>query len=264
MSTATEKAAELQSRLAAEIESLTTSDDWRRYLDTAARFHNYSMGNLFLILAQRPEATRVAGYRTWQKMNRFVRKGEHGIRILAPARYKCRDASTGEEVWRVRGFTTVTVFDVAQTDGEPLPDVAPGLLSGAVPAGLWDGVAGLVGAAGYVLERGDCGPANGYVEWASRTVRVRDDVDDAQALKTLVHELAHIRLEHETFAGGRAVKECEAESVAYVVCTALGVCTDGYSLPYVAGWAHGDVAAVKATAGRVVKVAAELIDQLGA
>jgi antirestriction protein ArdC len=236
---------------------------------TAARFHHYSPNNVMLIMLQRPDATRVAGYRTWQSLGRQVRRGEHGIAILAPCKYKVRltDADgvdNGEEGWRLGGFTVEHVFDVSQTDGEPIADVRPDLLKGHAPEGLWDGLAQQVKAAGFTLERGDCGGANGRTDYTVHTVRVRDDVDDAQAVKTLAHELGHVMLHEGSLFLCRGVLEVEAESVAYIVSAACGLPTDGYSLPYVALWAGGDVKKVQDTATRVMTAARAVLAALEA
>jgi len=180
-------------------------------LDTAAKFHSYSLGNLLLIGAQAPQATRVAGFRTWQSLGRQVRKGERGIAILAPCTYRPKAADRTESAGpagqeppttcsggaapdaggkkQVRGFRAVHVFDDVQTEGDALPEVAPTLLVGQAPAGLWNDLASQVTGHGYALERGDCGGANGYTDPTRRVVRVRGDVDDAHAVKTLAHDL---------------------------------------------------------------------------
>ncbi len=168
------------------------------------------MGNLLLIGAQAPQATRVAGFRTWQSLGRQVRKGERGIAILAPCTYRPKTAERAEPAApagqepttcsggvapdagrgrQVRGFRVAHVFDLAQTEGDPLPDVAPALLTGQAPAGLWTDLASQVSGHGYALERGDCGGANGYTDPTRRVVRVRDDIDEAHAVKTLAHDL---------------------------------------------------------------------------
>src|SRR5439155_5530455 len=167
-------------------------------------------------------ARGVAGYRMWQAMGRQVRKGERGIAILAPCKYRRveTDEQTGDEreTWAVRGFRAEYVFDLEQTDGEPLDEVMPDLLEGRAPAGLWDALAAQVEAQGFELERGDCQGRNGYTDFGSRTVRVRDDVHEVQAVKTLAHELAHILLGHSGCVfESRSRAEVEAESVAFVV-----------------------------------------------
>lgn len=276
----------LHQQLTRAVDDLAHSDAWRRMLDVAARLPTYSPSNVLLIAVQRPEATQVAGFRAWKSLGRHVVKGEKGIAILAPCLYRGRDTAEkqvrqmpsgevsvkGQERAQreLRGFRVVHVFDVAQTDGEPLPDVAPDLLIGSSPANLWGRIAGLVEADGFVVERGDCRGANGYTRFDDRVVRVRDDVEPAQAAKTLAHELGHIRADHETrFAetyhrsvNCRGVAEIEAESIAYLVTSAAGLDAGSYSVPYVAGWSGGDPALLRSTASRVLTTATKIDEDL--
>ncbi len=143
------------------------------------------------------------------------------------------------------------VFDLSQTDGKPLPDVAPALLQGATPARLWDTLATLTGDAGYRLERGDCAGANGSTSFATRTVRVRADQE---------HRLVDYHL--DALCGGRA--EVEAESIAYLVATGAGMDTTGYTVPYVAGWAGGDAQLLRESATQVLTVARGIVADLEA
>jgi len=280
-----DKLAALHEQISDGVAALVESQGWRAMLDTAAKFHSYSLGNLLLIGAQAPQATRVAGFRTWQSLGRQVRKGERGIAILAPCTYRPKtaepaslaapagpepatscsggaapDAGRGRQV---RGFRAVHVFDVAQTEGAPLPEVAPALLTGQAPAGLWNDLAGQVTGYGYALERGECAGANGYTDPRRRVVRVRDDIDDAQAVKTLAHELGHLECGHvtdlPTYLTCRGRCEVEAESVAYVVATAHGLDASGYSFAYVAGWAGGDLTCVRQAAETVTKAARTIL-----
>jgi antirestriction protein ArdC len=275
--TSDDKIAALHEQIAQGVAALTASDAWRAMLETAARLPSYSLNNLMLIAAQRPDATRVAGFRTWQSLGRQVRKGEKGIAILAPCPYRTKDddtpttatasnKATGPARRRVRGFRAAYVFDIAQTDGDPLPDVGPALLAGEAPAGLWDGLAAQVAAHGYTLERGACGGANGYTDPRAMVVKVRHDVDDAQAVKTLAHELGHIECGHvadlATYAICRGQCETEAESVAYIVAAAHGLDASGYTFAYVAGWAGGDPAKVRAAAETVTRVARSVLRAL--
>ncbi len=262
-----DKLAEVHEQLAQAVEALASGEDWRAMLATAARFHTYSPNNVLLILRQFPRATRVAGYRAWQGFGRQVRKGERGIAVLAPCTYKAKpdadDQREGDEGRRVlRGFRVVHVFDVSQTDGEPLPVLAAPLLEGDAPAALWDALAAQIQAAGFSIERGDCGGANGRTDFVGRIVRVRADVEAAQASKTLAHELAHVLLDHGTVScRGRA--EVEAESVAFLVCAGAGMETNSYSFPYVTMWAGGDGEAVRATAARVITTARAILADAG-
>jgi len=230
------------------------------------------------IAAQRPDATHVAGYAAWRQLGRQVRKGERGIQILAPVSTRVPDidpertaATTTadgktEPTRRVlRGFRVAHVFDVAQTDGPPLPEVQARLLDGAAPNGLWEGLADQVAAAGFSLVRGDCAPANGVTDHLNHTVTVATVLSDAQAVKTLAHELAHARLHGPNRPDGmdRARAEVEAESVAYLVTTAHGLDPSDYTVPYVAGWSGGDLAVLRSTAERVLETAGDILATSG-
>lgn len=268
------RAAELLEQLHAGVADLATSEDWLAYLAVARRFHHYSFWNTIAILAQFPEARRVAGYRTWQRLGRQVRKGETGIRILAPCTYRrlVVDSETGEEsdVTQLRGFRVVTVFDVSQTDGEPPPE-RPGveLLDGPAPELLHHQLAALIRAEAF---RFIVGPlptehlgALGVTDFGTRTVTVRPGLPPAQRAKTTAHELAHVLL-HDPSGGvpGRARQEIEAESVAYIVLGACGVDAGTYSFSYVTSWSGGDAAAVHEIGERVLDCARRVLDRLGA
>ena len=278
----------LHYQLIEAVADLATSDGWARMLVAAARFHDYSPSNILLICAQRPDATHVAGIRTWNSLGRRVNKGEHGIAILAPCIYRAAPgevatvdqrpespattpapdtleptAGTDGAPRQLRGFKVVHVFDVTQTDGEPLPDAGPAHLTGTGPDGVWDHLAGLVHDDGYRIERGHCGlGANGYTDFTARVVRVRDDVEPAQAVKTLAHELGHIRADHEhrftdyaTSAACRGQAEVEAESIAYLITAQAGLDSASYSVPYLASWSGGDIDLLRQSMATVITVA---------
>ena len=255
-----DKVRQLHDSLTAQVEALVSGEDWARFLTVASRFHRYSANNVWLIMAQRPDATRVAGYRSWQRLGRQVNKGAKGIAILAPCVYRRRpvdetDPSENAAVARVlRGFTVVHVFDQADTTGEALPDVAPVLLEG--DGALWDALATQVGAAGYSVARGECAPANGRTDFRDRSVVVAEHLSGRQADKTLRHELGHVLHHDESrVTTDRDLAEIEAESVAFIVLNALGIDSASHSLPYVALWAAGDVERIRRTAERVVTTA---------
>jgi N-terminal domain of anti-restriction factor ArdC/IrrE N-terminal-like domain len=260
----------LHAQLTERLATLTTSEEWMTYLRAAARFHTYSANNVWLILMQRPEAIRVAGFHTWKAVGRSVVKGAKGIKILAPCSYTARDDegdpvldAEGNARRMVRGFRVVHVFDLADTAGEPLPGVGAELLDGDAPSDLWDALGSQVLRAGFTLTRGDCGRANGLTDFAGRIVRVRDGLSGAQAAKTLAHELAHVLLHDDPLnRRTRDHREVEAESVAYIVLRAQGIETDGYSLPYVAGWSGGKPEVVADTAARVLATAAAILGAL--
>lgn len=275
----------LHRQLIDAVEELSTSEGWARMLQAAARFHDYSPSNVLLISAQRPDATRVAGIRTWNFLGRRVKRGEHGIAILAPCVYPAPPGPSSEESTvdtsamtsaepsrsarpdrHLRGFRIVHVFDVTQTDGAPLPDVSPAALVGAGPDGLWDRLASLAQNEGYRVERGPCRQgAMGYTDFRARVIRVRDEVDGAQAVKTLAHELGHIRANHfERFPHYAASQACrghaevEAESIAYLVTAHADVDSTAYSVPYLAGWSGGTTEVLRESMAVVVAVAREL------
>lgn len=254
-------------KLTASVAALTTSEAWGQMLRVAGRFHRYSPNNVLLITVQRPDATLVAGYRAWAQLGRQVQRGERGIAMLAPVIRKVEtpDVTDGDEaVRRLRGFRIAHVFDVSQTEGKPLPDCGPTLLAGGSPHGLWDRLVDQVHTAGFSLDRGDCGAANGYTDHLSHHVRVRADVSPAQACKTLAHELAHVMLHGpDQQHRARQVAEVEAESVAYVVSSAAGLPTDDYSVPYVAGWASAELEVIQEAATRVLGTARQIIERAG-
>ncbi len=266
-----DKLADVHDRLVAAIEDLVSGEDWRRFLEASQRLHAYSASNVLLILSQFPGATRVGGYRTWQGLGYQVRRGEKGIAVLAPIVTRRRPVDDHEdddqpELARIlRGFRVVHVFDITQCDGPPWPEVAPTLLTGDAPATLWDGLAAQVQAAGFTLQRGDCGHANGRTDFAARTVCVRDDVEALQAAKTLSHELAHVLLHDgsEYSLGCRGQAEVEAESVAFLVLSAAGLDAGSYSFAYVARWSEGKSEQVTKTADRVITCARAIVDGLG-
>jgi len=222
------------------VQRVADSEQWRRYLEVMGRFRHYSATNCLLILFQRPDATQVAGYKTWQKLGRQVRKGEHGISIWVPFRSSRKDTETEDEgEARPMYFGTGTVFDLAQTDGEPLPELCE-RLTGEVNAAHWVALAAYARGRGWTLDVRTMS-VNG-ITGASGVILINESLAAQGALKTLCHEMAHQLLGHtgERKTVERERKELEAESVAYVTMAALGYDTSAYSLPYLTSWADGD------------------------
>lgn len=274
----------MHSELAAQVAKLDGQGAWQAWLRFAASFTRYSFNNTILIWSAKPDATLVAGYRAWQAKGRQVRRGEKAIRVLGPVtrRVEVLDAAgrpvrdhAGQPKFETRmvGVKPLPVFDVSQTEGEPLPTQPEAtLLAGQAPPGLWDSLQAFVEAQGFSVSRGDCGGANGVTMFGSREVRVRDDIDDAQAAKSLCHEAAHVLLHSpETHEGQgvrcRGVIEVEAESVAYLVTASHQLDSSQYSFNYVTGWAHEAVGpdgpgvedVIKATGQRVVRAADQIL-----
>jgi hypothetical protein len=295
---------ELHGQLTGAVETLVTGDDWARALSFAARFRSRSFSNTLLIWAQHEQAfeqgrvsepypTYVAGYRQWQALDRQVAKGQSGYMIFAPVTARFASANPSDptswrrlaprekrktnEVERSRmvGVKPAYVWDVSQTDGDPVPEPpAPRLPEGQAPAGLWEGLAAQVTAAGFDLVRvpgaASIGGANGLTDYTARTVSVREDMPDAARVKTLAHELGHVLLhgpDNPDTQGHRGIAEVEAESVTLMVGAAHGMDTSGYTVPYVSGWAASvkdtsPVEVVKATGERVRKTAIGILDRL--
>ena len=248
-------------RLTEGIADLASSDEWRRYLEFQSRFHRYSFNNVLLIAAQCPEATQVAGFGAWRKVNRSVRRGERAIWILAPIVERRVGARDGGDEDVVRGFRFVPVFDVSQTEGEELPSVCNRLV-GDDPTGHFDRLVAAARSFGFAVEEYEfTGTINGDCSHAERRIRIESRNTPSQRVKTLAHELAHALL-HENFEG-RELAELEAESTAYVVCATLGMDSGEYSFGYVTARAGGGeeaLAGLRASGGRIQKAAAAILD----
>jgi antirestriction protein ArdC len=244
------------------IDSILTSDGFAAYLKTMARFHAYSSSNIALIQMQRPEATRVAGYRKWQELGRQVKKDEKGIAILVPHKRRIgqKETEDDEVLTVVSSFGVGTVFDVCQTDGEPLPEPPKvQTVNGASDAGMYLNVDLLdyLESQGITTAREETRPANGYYNPLSSHVGIGLHIDGDQATKTLTHETAHVVAGHTIGMNNRDV-ETIAESAAFVVLEHFGIDSAGYTFPYVATWAQDrevlkrNLAAVQQTAHRII------------
>jgi len=240
---------------------LTGSSTWTQWLRVSRRFRTYSFSNQVLILAQRPEASWVAGYRTWQELGRQVRRGERGISILAPCRLRPtagegRQDDAPDPGLEPGGFRVVRVFDVAQTVGEALPRPVSDL-TGEAPRDQLDRLLSRVADAGFAVEFLELrGERHGDCSHTLRRIRIDSRLGLAQTVKTLSHELAHALLHGPDFEGSRALAELEAESVAYVACQDLGIDSSSYSFGYLASWAGGGPEAVRSITASGVRIVA--------
>ena len=269
------------------VEELFTSNRYQEFLKTRAKFHNYSFNNTMLIAMQRPDATLVTSYKNWQSMGRQVMKGEKGITIIAPAPYKkMKEKEVLDENQRpimgsdgkpkteqvevtVPHFKAVTVFDIAQTSGEPIQTLAPELLTAAVQD--FDSFMQAIQKISPVPIRFDeiDGNANGYYHNADKEIVIKKGLSESQTLKTAIHETVHAKLHDKEIMESlgvekdRLTKEVEAESVAYCVCSSFGLDTSDYSFPYIAGWSSSrEMKEMKASMDVIRKTAGEMIDQL--
>lgn len=277
---------ELTDKLEQGLQDLFNSDSYRNYLATMSKFHNYSFNNTLLIAMQKPDATLVAGYKAWQKnFERHVNKGEKAIRILAPAPYKIKEERDKidpvtqellldkdgnpqkEEVEiTIPAFRAVSVFDLSQTDGKPIPELtAKELLSDV--EGYQDMIRAVEAISPVPIELEEiAGDSKGYYDREAKRIAVQENMSESQTLKTMIHEVAHSKLhskeveQDEQMRKDRNTKEVEAESVAYTVCQHFGVDTSDYSFGYIAGWSSGrDTKELRASMDTIRRTASELI-----
>lgn len=272
---------ELHNALREKLTNLASSDDWIKYLSTARTFHRYSPQNQMLLALQGAEGN-VAGYRTWQRIPSVdggtcqVAKGQSGLRILAPMKGSAKrvDETTGDEVTKhfLRGFRTVKVFHQGQLVAQPdlgHAAVTPTLLTG---ENRWQDVFSAVKdhleANGYDVDFQTPTPTeswNGYTDYNAAKVRIASTLEGPQQVKTLLHEWAHVQLDHhERGLNGltRDMREVEAESVAYLLGQTIGLDSQGYSVPYITGWSGGDTALVEQTAMKVLETTKDLVETL--
>jgi antirestriction protein ArdC len=246
------------------VEQIQTSEGFQQYLAAMGRFHHYSFNNVMLIVAQRPDAGRVASFNTWRKLDRHVNKGERGIRILVPSVRKEVDEETGTERERLTGFRTGTVFDVSQTDGKelPAPPSARLLESASDRAGtLYDILTGQLEQDSVTVTRGRI-RANGlYQPGPPPVVTVHEDLQGDQQFKTLTHETGHHVALKRGYQIDRADEETIAESSAFVVMSRYGIDSAEYSLPYVAGWAE-QPEVLRRNLGTIRRTSAVIIDMI--
>ena len=284
---------EITDKLEQGIKELFESERFKEYLRTMSKFYNYSFNNTLLIAMQKPEATYVAGYTSWQRnFDRQVMKGEKGIKILAPAPYKAQeerekiDPVTQKPVIGADGkavtetveilrpaFKVVSVFDVSQTDGKELPDIIVDELKGTVEnyEAFFDA---LKQEAPVPISFEDIpGGAKGFFSPVESRIAIQEGMSEIQTVKTAIHEIAHAKLHafkpDEKAAPedkkDRHTKEVEAESVAYTVCQRYGIETSDYSFGYIAGWSSGkETKELKSSLDTIRKTAAEMIEGIDA
>jgi antirestriction protein ArdC len=259
-------------KLEQAIEQACSAGGWRAYLTAQSRFHRYSFRNLLLILEQSPNAIRVAGFHDWLKHSRHVRKGEKGIAILAPMKWQKHDEATGETASGISGFRVVYVFDIAQTDGEPLPErpqvhYTDGSSDHA--AILTQTLTEALKHAGIPVIIQDLAPSEfGFCNHETRTITLSSALGDIQRFSVLVHETAHAHLHAhrqpvpiEEAQQAKALREFEAESVACVVLEHFGINTLECSAGYLASYGATSEHLVKVGA-RVQACASQIIEAI--
>lgn len=277
---------QITDKLEKGVKDVFQSDKYKQFLNVMAKFPKYSVNNTMLIMMQRPDAQLCQSFTGWKQMGRYVKKGEKGISILAPAPYKIEREQTklddkgrpvfdadGEPVKEkvevtIRAFKVVKTFDLAQTDGKELPTIGPNELVGSI-----DGYPKLLQTLQEIspvpvsFELID-GGAKGYYNLENKSIVIQDGMSEVQTIKTLLHEMAHQKLhDKDTVPEAKDItrngKEVEAESVAYVVCQHYGINTSDYSFSYVAGWSEGkETPELKTLLDKIRQTASEFIYQI--
>lgn len=286
-----EKVKALTDQLEAGVKAVFESDKYKAYLKAMSKFHQYSFGNVLLILMQCPEASMVAGYTTWKKQfGRTVKKGEHGIQIIAPIqgskliKQDRLDPDTQQPIIGQDGlpekepafvsyqsFRIAYVFDVSQTEGKELPGLGVDELRGDVPnfAAM---VSTIERLSPVPVEYRPAAASKGCYNQIEQKIYINEGMSQAQTLKTLIHETAHAKLHALPVRDGKIIgkaekdkhtREVEAESIAYVVCQHFSIDTSDYSFPYVTGWSSGkELNELKASLECISKTASEMIDEI--
>lgn len=240
--TQAERRQEQREKLEAAVRELMTSEGWIRWLNTRSLFHNYSFNNTLLIAMQRPTATRVAGFKAWQKLGRQVRKGEKSIKIFAPMTVIVRDANeeprlddNGQPIRRTF-FKLVSVFDIEQTDGEALPEIPMVSIDGDDFADRLPALEAFASSMGISVAYEELhGRAGGYFDPSKQAIVVESTKSANGKVRVLVHELAHaLGVGYDNFT--RADAEVIVESVTHIVCSGIGFDTSGESFAYIASW----------------------------
>lgn len=280
---------EITERLEQGVKDIFTSEMYANYLRTMSQFHSYSFNNTLLIHLQKPEASLVAGYQTWQKkFHRQVRRGEKGIQIIAPAPIRTReeiekvDPATMEPVLKPDGtpemeeveytiprFRVTTVFDVSQTEGELLPELeTPELLGSVENYEIFMQAIRDISPVPIRFDEIESG-AKGYYSSVNKEIVIQESMSESQTMKTGIHEVTHAKLHDRDIMEkmdekkDQMTREVEAESVAYTVCQYFGLDTSDYSFPYIAGWSSDrDMKELRSSMDTIRKVAGEMIEQI--
>ena len=280
-----EELKDITEKLEKGVQDVFSSSQYQELLNTMAKFPHYSVNNSILIMMQKPDATLVQSYTGWKKMGRFVKKGEKGIRILAPAPFKLekemdkvdesgkvildKDGEAVKEKVEINltAFKPVSTFDISQTEGEPLPQIGVDELTGSIE-GYQTLFEAIKAASPVPIGFEDIASgAKGYFHTEENRIVINNGMSEIQNVKTAIHEMAHAKL-HNTEAQkdnkqSKNSKEVEAESVAYTVCQHYGIDTSDYSFAYVATWSKGkETPELKESLNTIRDAAADLISKI--
>ena len=283
-----EKVNELMTKLEQGLKEGFESDAYKNYLNTMAKFHNYSINNTLLINQQMPEATLVAGFNSWNNnFDRHVKKGEKGIKIIAPAPYTIKkeqqvvDPKTGEALTnfdgtpktaeveiKVPAFKISYVYDISQTYGKELPTLGVNELKEGVNHAK-DFIDSLEKLSPVPIEYGETkGESKGFYSPTENSITIKEGMSESQTIKTMVHEISHAKLHNpdmmkENEGKSKGTIEMEAESIAYIVCQHFGIDTSDYSFGYIAGWSEGkETAELKESMNTIRETSSEMINRI--
>ncbi|MBR0457292.1 MAG: hypothetical protein IJJ01_11570 [Firmicutes bacterium] len=262
-----ERIQEISEELERGVQSMFESEQYKKWLDVCSRFHNYSLNNTILITMQRPDASYVGGYAMWKKLGRSVKKGEHGIRILAPYKYKVEveDSDGDKQIIEKTGFKPAYVFDYSQTEGKELLMIGVNELTGDVKdyRRLYRA---LTEISPVPIRFEDIqGGAKGYYNDAEKSIAIQSGMSQLQTIKTLVHEICHSQNHSKEALKERAgldrrTMEVESESVAHIVLKTFSLDSEDYSIPYISSWSSGkDTRELKACMESIRSTADEMI-----
>lgn len=263
-----EKVTEALKQIDEAIENIGTNEEWLKFLSFQTKFYRYSYGNTLLIYLQNPEASFVKGFRSWNELGRYVKKGEKGIKILAPCIKKVMEEDTDDETdakKKLVGFRVAYVYDILSTDGsdEFIPTLVGGLKGNSKDeTKAYEQMKAYIGTKHHIEEV--VGTASkGSFNLVSGDICIRKDLDALQKIKTLIHEYAH-SIDHEINPSKDIPinhRELVAESTAFVVSSALGYDTSDYSFGYLNSWSHANKDNIKKVADAIQKVACRIIDE---
>lgn len=278
---------EITAKLEQGVKDIFNSDRYKDYLRFCAKLPKYSVNNQILIMLQKPEATMCQSFLSWKNMGRSIKKGEKGIRILAPSPFKVqqeqnkideygspildKDGNNIKEIVKVtiNAFKPVSTFDISQTEGEPIPNIEVNELTSTI-----DGYETLLNSISEIVSvpitfENISSGAKGYFSLADNRIVIQEGMSEAQTLKTLIHESAHSILHSKTALDSSSEKksknqkETEAESVAYIVCQHYGIDTSEYSFKYLASWSNNkEVSDLKSSLDIIRETASSLIDKI--
>lgn len=271
MSKQKEMLEDITAQLQEGVKKVFESGQYQKYLDLVSRLPRYSSNNLLLIYKQNPEASMVAGFKKWQEFGRYVKKNEKGLKILAPMPYKKQIAEQNasgqleEKEITIVNFKTVYVFDISQTDGKPIPELVHRLEANVQNfSKIMEGIEKVSPYPIYIEKMH--GYMNGYCDNKNQKIAIRDDISEAQKIKTILHEIAHARLHSKASdipKVDKKQKEVEAESVAYIITNYYGIDSSDYSFGYVAGWsAEQELEVLQQSIKTIQNEANQLIQEL--